>query len=545
MRYTWTVNDPSGFITGQAASVGNGYPLSRNIIQQLTNSDTDAHEVIYTLTPHSIRGDSTLRCTGTPIDVTIWVEPTSEITAEADTICNEAFTDIDPQSANNTTRGMRYTWTVNDPSGFITGQAPSVGNGYPLSRNIIQQLSNSDTDAHEVIYTLTPHSIRGDSTLRCAGTPIDVTIWVEPALTITAEADTLCNEGFTNIDPQSVNTTTRGMRYTWTVNDPSGFISGQAPSVGNGYPLSRNLRQQLTNSDTDVHEVIYTITPHSIRGDSTLRCAGTPIDVTIWVEPTLAITAEPDTLCNEDFTNIDPQSVNNTTRGMRYTWTVNDPSGFITGEAPSVGNGYPLSRNIIQQLSNSDTDAHEVIYTLTPHSIRGDSTLRCAGTPIDVTIWVEPALTITAEADTLCNEGFTDIDPQSVNTTTRGMRYTWTVNDPSGFISGQAPSVGNGYPLSRNIIQQLSNSDTDAHEVIYTITPHSIRGDSTLRCAGTPIDVTIWVEPALAITAEADTLCNEDFTNIDPQSVNTTTRGMRYTWTVNDPSGFITGKPPQ
>ena len=403
---------------------------------------------------------------------------------------------------------MRYTWTVNDPSGFITGEAPSVGNGYPLSRNIIQQLSNSDTDAHEVIYTLTPHSIRGDSTLRCAGAPIDVTIWVEPTLLITAEADTLCNEDFTNIDPQSINTTTRGMRYTWTVNDPSGFITGEAPSVGNGYPLSRNIIQQLSNSDTDAHEVIYTITPHSIRGDSTLRCAGTPIDVTIWVEPTLAITAEADTLCNEDFTNIDPQSVNTTTRGMRYTWTVNDPSGFITGEAPSVGNGYPLSRNIIQQLSNSDTDAHEVIYTLTPHSIRGDSTLRCAGTPINVTIWVEPTPTVDLlrENDSIfCTGLSTSVRISSPTQPTFGVRFRYTIHALSpgdlDYTLLDTFDLQKGERIE-DIINNLSNSVQSLYVVVI---PYLIDPFGTPKCEGIKDSIYYEVTPELIMQDYAQT----------------------------------------
>ena len=223
---------------------------------------------------------------------------------------------------------------------------------------------------------------------------VRITFGEEPVIT-DAKSDTICNAETTNI---VISTSVPGTSLVLEVVYDGSIIGASTALDGD------TLRQTLTNPGISYDSVVYKVSP---TGPIPTSCTGVPDTIIVWVEPTLAITAEPDTLCNEDFTNIDPQSVNNTTRGMRYTWTVNDPSGFITGEAPSVGNGYPLSRNIIQQLSNSDTDAHEVIYTLTPHSIRGDSTLRCAGTPIDVTIWVEPALTITAEADTLCNEDFT------------------------------------------------------------------------------------------------------------------------------------------
>jgi len=66
------------------------------------------------------------------------------------------------------------------------------------------------------------------------------------------------------------------------------------------------IRQTLTNNDIAAHQVVYTITPWTIHADSSLHCSGAPIVSTIWIEPTISITASNDTLCNMGTTAINP-----------------------------------------------------------------------------------------------------------------------------------------------------------------------------------------------------------------------------------------------
>ncbi len=95
----------------------------------------------------------------------------------------------------------------------------------------------------------------------CPGTPIiDVDVWVDPTVIIAATGDTICDGGTTNIPVTSTNTTTSGIRYTWTVT-ANGNITGESASAGNGNDISVPLAQTLDNTSGDKQMVTYTLTP--------------------------------------------------------------------------------------------------------------------------------------------------------------------------------------------------------------------------------------------------------------------------------------------
>ena len=189
-------------------------------------------------------------------------------------------------------------------------------------------------------------------------------------------------------------------------------------------------------------------------------------EVEIWFEPTPVISASNDTICNNTFTNIVPKTPTSPRYGVRYTWTVNDPSGQIIGELPSVGNGNRIGKAINQSLNNNGITANEIIYTIAPHTIFADSSLHCSGNTIDVHVWVEPTVVITAVNDTICNNTATGILPVSGQTTTNGIRYTWTVADNPN-VTGESNSTGNGQLLGTAIIQTLLNTSNTAQKVTY------------------------------------------------------------------------------
>ena len=209
-------------------------------------------------------------------------------------------------------------------------------------------------------------------------------------------------------------------------------------------------------------------------------------EVEIWFEPTPVISASNDTICNNTITNILPVTSTSPRYGVRYTWTVSDPSGLITGELPSVGNGNRIEQAINQSLNNNGSTANEIIYTITPHTIFADSSLHCSGNPIDVHIWVEPTVVITAVNDTICNNTATSILPVSGQTTTNGIRYTWTVADNPD-VTGESSSTGNGQLLGTAIIQTLNNTSNTAQKVTYRITPNTIDSSGNNSCAYNPI----------------------------------------------------------
>ena len=116
--------------------------------------------------------------------------------------------------------------------------------------------------------------------------PIDVDVWVEPTVIIAATGDTICDGGTTAIPVTSTNTTTGGIRYTWTVT-ANGNITGESASAGNGNDISVPLAQTLDNTSADKQMVTYTLTPWTVDENGNNACPGTPIDVDVWVEPTV------------------------------------------------------------------------------------------------------------------------------------------------------------------------------------------------------------------------------------------------------------------
>ena len=345
-----------------------------------------------------------------------------------------------------------------------------------------------------VTYTLTPWTVDENGNNACPGTPIDVDVWVEPTVIIAATGDTICDGGTTTIPVTSTNTTTAGIRYTWTVT-ANGNITGESASAGNGNDISVPLAQTLDNTSGDKQMVTYTLTPWTVDENGNNACPGTPIDVDVWVEPTVIIAATGDTICDGGTTTIPVTSTNTTTAGIRYTWTVTS-NGNITGESASAGNGNDISVPLAQTLDNTSADKQMVTYTLTPWTVDENGNNACPGTPIDVDVWVEPTVLIAATGDTICDGGTTSIPVTSTNTTTAGIRYTWTVTS-NGNITGESASAGNGNDISVPLAQTLDNTSADKQMVTYTLTPWTIDENGNNACPGTPIDVDVWVEPTV------------------------------------------------
>ena len=466
----------------------------------------------------------------THIDIDVWVEPTVVITAVNDTICNNTATGILPVSGQTTTNGIRYTWTVAD-NPDVTGESGSTGNGQLLGTQIVQTLLNTSNTAQKVTYTITPHAIDNNGNNNCPFASISIDVWVEPTVVITAVNDTICNNTATSILPESNQSTPSGIRYTWTVAD-NPDVTGESSSTGNGQLLGTAIIQTLNNTSNTAQKVTYHITPYTVGNNDNNSCPYNSIDIDVWVEPTVVITAVNDTICNNTATGILPVSGQTTTNGIRYTWTVAD-NPDVTGESGSTGNGQLLGTQIVQTLLNTSNTAQKVTYTITPHAIDNNGNNNCPFASISMDVWVEPTVVITAVNDTICNNTATGILPVSGQTTTNGIRYTWTVADNPN-ITGEISSTGNGQLLGTAIIQTLNNTSNTAQRVTYRITPNTIGSSGNNSCAYNYIDIDVWVEPTVVITAVNDTICNNTATSILPVSGQTTTTGIRYTWTVVD-----------
>jgi gliding motility-associated-like protein len=267
-------------------------------------------------------------------------------------------------------------------------------------------------------------------------------------------------------------------------------------------------------------------------------------DVTIWFDPTPVITANSDTICNNELTAILPQtSTINALYGVRYTWTTEDVDNIINGETPSVGNGYQIGRAIRQQLNNPDNAPHKVIYHITPWTIYGDSTLHCFGSTIDIDIWVEPTPQLfPVPANTIqCDSTTTNILLQSPSTFTSGViKFKFTATAPVGLTgyTASATNLPNGYIIADNLI----NSTDDPLTVSYTIVPVSPTGCND--GPGKTVTVTVNPTPRIFPVPVSSIQCDSTMTNIRLQSPSIFTSGVvtfNYTAVATGATGDITG----
>jgi gliding motility-associated-like protein len=497
------------------------------------NTSPDKQLVQYTITPWTIDHNNNNRCPGVPITVDIWVEPTVNITAENDTICDGGSTNITVSSSNVTTNGIRYTWTVTD-NPAITGELPSTGQGQMIGSAIVQTLVNSSPDKQLVQYTITPWTIDHDNNNKCGGVPITVDIWVEPTVNITAVNDTICDGESTSITVGSDNVTTNGIRYTWSVTD-NPAITGELPSTGQGQLIGTAIVQALVNTSPDKQLVQYTITPWTIDHNNNNRCPGVPITVDIWVEPTVTITAVNDTICDGESTNITVSSDNVTTNGIRYTWTVTENPN-VTGESGSTGTGQIIGSAVVQTLINTSNIFQRVTYIITPWTIDNNGNNKCAGTQFTVYAWVEPTPKVVGSIsnDTICNNNSITYTLSSPTTAIYGVSFNVNVVNPYPEISGYSDK--SDLTTSSLVNETLSNIGDTARMIMYIISPATITSSGIRNCPGINDTIRLWINPTPRVIPvnSKPAICYSDATEITLTTPTAMTSGViRFDYSVS------------
>ncbi|MES2285611.1 MAG: PKD-like domain-containing protein [Bacteroidota bacterium] len=469
--FNWTLVQ-SG-VTGGAASSGS------TIAQTLSTTAPVAGTAVYTITPVAAG------CTGAPISVTINVKPNPVATAtpSSQVLCSGNPTSI---ALTSNVAGTTFAWTVTQSG--ASGASASSG------ASIAQTLSTTGSTVGTVTYTVTPNASG------CSGTPISVTISVKPIpdVVATPSSQTFCSGGVANI---GLSSSVVGTTYAWTVVQSG--VSGA--SAGSG----ATILQTLNTTGVVAGTAVYTITP-TANG-----CSGAPINVTITVNPMPAATATPavQTICSGNTTGI---SLTSNVAGTTFAWTVFQNS--VTGATAGSGS------SIAQVLTATGTTPGSVVYSITP------TVGLCVGSPITVTITVNPrpVATATPTTQTFCSGGTTFI---ALSSNMGSTTYAWTVVQTG--VSGAAAGSG------ATIVQTLINTGVVAGTAVYTITP------TTSGCAGTPITVTITVNPVPIViaTPPSQILCSGDVTAI---ALTSNVGGTTFSWTVTQTnvSGASAGSGP-
>ena len=406
--------------------------------------------------------------------VTLNAIPFAVATPLGQTICSGQTTGI---SLSSSVFGTVFNWTAVQ----VDATGATSGTGGIIS----QALTATGLVPATVSYTVIP-TANG-----CTGPAMVVTITVmpTPVATATPVVQTICSGGTTAI----VLTSDLALpTFNWNVIQTG--VTGA--SAGSGSTIN----QVLSAIGNSVGEAVYSITP-IVSG-----CPGTPITVSITVNPIPVITASPSTatICSGETTNI---SLSSTLAGTTYNWSVIQTG--VLGALPGSGS------SISQVLTTVGILPGSVQYTITP--ITGG----CIGLPITVTITVNPTPELFAFATAgICSGESPNItlSPNLPATT-----FAWTVvqTGVSGALDGTGASID----------QVLTNTGTNPGTVVYTVTP------SANGCSGTAVDITVTVDPLPLPAIQPGVICVEEASGIAFQTyeLNTQLSGSTHTfvWYLN------------
>jgi hypothetical protein len=452
--YNWTNSNPS---TGLAPS-GSG-----NIAAFTAAVNTTGSAVTGTVSVTATKNG----CTGPVKTFTITVNPEPVVAA----VANQAFcpgTGINIPLTSNVA-GSVQTWTNSNPS---------IGIAASGTGDIIYTAPANNTGA-DVTGTITvTGTANGCSSAGANQKTFTITLHPNPVITNTALQlqTTICSGTTLSFLPTSntgVTTT-----YAWTTTT-TGVLTGVSAS-GSG-----TITDTPVNSGNTAGTITYTITP------TFNSCVGLPVNYVVTINPVPTVSASNQTICSGQTTSVAITNPN-TVSGTTFAWAVSSSTN-VTGM--SGGSGVTIS----QLLTSTDgINPGTVNYTITP-TANG-----CAGTPIVVTVTVNPAPVITNTSlqlqTTICSGTALGFTPTS---SIGGTTYTWT-SSVTGSVTGNTAS-GSGM-----ITDALTNSSNTVGTVTYHITP-SVSG-----CSGTSRDYVVTVQPApsFTFTNSSAQICSGSQTNI-------------------------------
>lgn len=310
----------------------------------------------------------------------------------------------------------------------------------------------------------------------CAQVEANLTVQILPNNTGTNVTQNICSGQSAFHNPSS---SVAGSSFSWTAVNADGFATGFS-ATGTG-PIN----EVITNTNATVNTiVVYTITPKS-NG-----CDGVPYTFTVTVTPipvATAVTAQP-TVCGNEQAGI---TLSSTITNTKYTWTSTASAGISGNTSQPVPAALTAINDI---LVNSSAVQGTVTYIITPVSATG-----CQGTPVTVTVKVDPAITIASAgpAQTLCDQRSTTLSANSPKATETGLwsavSGTPVITDPSNPLTTiTGLTAGQTYVLRWTIKGAPNCTPTYAEVTVTNLLPisNTITSNSTEVCNGQNITIT-------------------------------------------------------
>ena len=386
--------------------------------------------------------------------VTVIPVPLVNSVVSSPTICSGQPSGI-ALSSNVTT--ATFNWTINQSG--VTGAV--AGNGTIISQVL--------TATGGIPGTVTYSIMANEGTCQGPATPITITVNPIPVLTPSTILQSVCSG---SVSPIQLVSNVPGTVFSWNVVQTN--VTGASNGTGN------TIAQVLTTISNNIGEAVYSVIP-TVGG-----CPGASTLVTVRVNPIPVATANTalTTICSSSTTNI---ALTSTVAGTTFSWTVIQTGIF--GASSGTGN------SIAQTLTTVGNTPGSVSYTITP-SING-----CSGAPISVTITVNPTPEVFGSStSTICSGETPNISlfPSIAATT-----FAWTVNA----INVTGAQAGTGI-----IINDILTASPNLGTAIYTVTP------TANGCSGTPLNITVTVNPAPAPQINDGVICVNQATGVSYQN---------------------------
>ena len=348
-----------------------------------------------------------------------------------------------------------------DPiTNYVSGASISTANPLTLtaSNTPYSYSLTSVTDANGCLAT----GLSGTPSVQVNKAPTSVTI---------ARADSYTGDVCASATPIDFNSTVVGNvgtpTYAWTA------TSSGTPASGNAATFS-----SVWSTGTGSKDVNLSV---SVAGCPT-PTAAVPFTFTLAAQPTVFITGAPPTAVCEGTALSLGSTVLDGIATRSYAWSLSTDGGFNFGGALVTSATYaPLATYA----------AGGTVYKVTLSYPTGSN---CAtqSAQVPVNVLKKPNAEATPTAPAICSGATAQVSVTNPNNVP-GATFTWTANY-GGVTGGAYMST----PISvasfgTNVISEtLYNSGTTAINVVYTITPV---GPGGAACTGTPVDVTVTVNP--------------------------------------------------
>ncbi|MCX6279036.1 MAG: hypothetical protein NT004_13220, partial [Bacteroidetes bacterium] len=432
--------------------------------------------VTYTITPRI--GD----CTGvdTTFQVTVHPLPVPLISGFA-TVCAGA-NDV---SYSTETGKSNYAWVVSS-GGIITSGQGSDSILVTWNAAGMQTVSANYTDANGCD----------------AMAPTVINVTVNPVPTANSVGNqVLCHNAQTSV--VSFSGSVPGTVYNWANSNTSIGLgaggSGAVPSF------------TATNTSFVPVTAIITVTP--VYTNAGVTCTGTSTSFNITVNPIPTITPVTNqVLCHNTQTNL--ITFAGSVQGTVFNWTNSQPSiGIAAGGSGDIS---------VFTATNTSTNPVTATITVTPQFTNAGTT--CGGTPTFFTITVNPIPVVNPiTSQVLCHNSPTS--QVSISGNVPGTVYNWVNSNAS---IGLAAS-GSG------TIPSFTATNTSFVPVTATITVTPVFNNAGPTCTGTPVAITITVNPIPTINpVNNQVLCHNTQTTL--VSFIGDVQGTVFNWTNSQPS---------